>query len=250
MKLLYKYPQSAYPYSDLVATNALRGRAGMEYELLDTGAFEEDRYFDVFVEYAETVTDRCSDPDQGLQSSNEYGPGACAIDAVISMPDQWEYPWFAAWDLAFRTIVPSTVDLDFANRSRLMLPIPTCIPNGADAGLRVELRRRQSSRSRLGYDFPAQGGRGIIGGLPGRREACQRVGSGQRLRSAGFLRASARSLIAMSARKYRAVFPASHRSPEGSRIVDGNMDLDASDLLAAVDGGQSNSAPNGKIDCQ
>ena len=52
MKLLYKYPQAAYPYNDLVATNARRGRAGMEYELLDTGVFQEDRYFDVFVEYA------------------------------------------------------------------------------------------------------------------------------------------------------------------------------------------------------
>jgi hypothetical protein len=52
IKLLYKYPQAAYPYYDLVATNARRGRWGMEYELLDTGIFEEDRYFDVFVEYA------------------------------------------------------------------------------------------------------------------------------------------------------------------------------------------------------
>ena len=52
MKLLYKYPQAAYPYGDLIATNARRGRGGMEYELLDTGVFDNDRYFDVFVEYA------------------------------------------------------------------------------------------------------------------------------------------------------------------------------------------------------
>jgi hypothetical protein len=52
MKLLYKYPQAAYPYADLIATNASRGRDEMEYELLDTGIFNEDRYFDVFVEYA------------------------------------------------------------------------------------------------------------------------------------------------------------------------------------------------------
>src|SRR5580698_3996813 len=51
MKLLYKYPQAAYPYADLVATNARRGRGDMEYELLDTGVFNDDRYFDVFVEY-------------------------------------------------------------------------------------------------------------------------------------------------------------------------------------------------------
>src|SRR5271157_3829902 len=52
MKLLYKYPQVAYPYDDLVETNARRGRLGTEYELLDTGVFDQDRYFDVFVEYA------------------------------------------------------------------------------------------------------------------------------------------------------------------------------------------------------
>ncbi|MGA8595968.1 MAG: glucosidase [Bryobacteraceae bacterium] len=52
MKYLYKYPQAAFPYDDLVATNKQRGRADMEYELLDTGVFNEDRYFDVFVEYA------------------------------------------------------------------------------------------------------------------------------------------------------------------------------------------------------
>src|SRR5271170_4679364 len=52
MKYLYKYPQAAYPYNDLVKTNRERGRGGAEYELLDTGVFNEDRYFDVFVEYA------------------------------------------------------------------------------------------------------------------------------------------------------------------------------------------------------
>jgi hypothetical protein len=52
MKYLYKYPQSAFPYSDLVETNRRRGRHELEYELLDTGVFDEDRYFDVFVEYA------------------------------------------------------------------------------------------------------------------------------------------------------------------------------------------------------
>ena len=58
MKMLYKYPQGEFPYSDLVETNRRRGRAEAEYELIDTGVFNEDRYFDVFVEYAkETPTD-------------------------------------------------------------------------------------------------------------------------------------------------------------------------------------------------
>ena len=52
MKYLYKYPQAAFPYDDLVATNRRRGKQDLEYELLDTGVFDDDRYFDVFVEYA------------------------------------------------------------------------------------------------------------------------------------------------------------------------------------------------------
>jgi hypothetical protein len=58
MKYLYKYPQAAYPYDDIVTTNRGRNRHEPEYELLDTGVFEGDRYFDVFVEYAkETPSD-------------------------------------------------------------------------------------------------------------------------------------------------------------------------------------------------
>src|SRR5579864_1069874 len=52
MKWLYKYPQRAYPYLDLVTTNRQRSRGEFEYELVDTGVFEGRRYFDVFVEYA------------------------------------------------------------------------------------------------------------------------------------------------------------------------------------------------------
>ena len=52
MKYLYKYPQREYPYRELIDTNRGRSREEFEYELLDTGAFNEDRYFDVFVEYA------------------------------------------------------------------------------------------------------------------------------------------------------------------------------------------------------
>ncbi len=52
MKYLYKYPQYAYPYDHIVTTNRQRGRHEPEYELLDTGIFNDNRYFDVFVEYA------------------------------------------------------------------------------------------------------------------------------------------------------------------------------------------------------
>jgi hypothetical protein len=52
MKYLYKYPQSEFPYEGLVKTNRNRSRSEPEYELLDTGVFDEHRYFDIFVEYA------------------------------------------------------------------------------------------------------------------------------------------------------------------------------------------------------
>jgi hypothetical protein len=52
MKYLYKYPQREFPYQDLVETNQRRSRDEFEYELLDTGVFDDDRYFDIFVEYA------------------------------------------------------------------------------------------------------------------------------------------------------------------------------------------------------
>jgi hypothetical protein len=52
MKYLYKYPQQEFPYRDLLESNRSRSREEFEYELLDTGVFDADRYFDVFVEYA------------------------------------------------------------------------------------------------------------------------------------------------------------------------------------------------------
>ncbi len=51
LKMLYKYPQREFPYGDLASVNRSRGKHDDEYELLDTGAFDEDRYFDVFIEY-------------------------------------------------------------------------------------------------------------------------------------------------------------------------------------------------------
>jgi hypothetical protein len=72
MKGLYKYPQGEFPYAWLVEENQRRGRGDAEFELVDTGAFEEDRYFDVVAEYAKaapdelliriTVTNRGPDP--------------------------------------------------------------------------------------------------------------------------------------------------------------------------------------------
>ncbi len=55
MKYLYKYPQAAYPYAQLVEENRKRGKRDPEYELMDTGVFNDNRYFDVFMEYAKAA---------------------------------------------------------------------------------------------------------------------------------------------------------------------------------------------------
>ena len=57
MKFLYKYPQRAFPYAELVEENRRRGRHEPEFELVDTGVFDDNRYFDVFVEYAKAAPD-------------------------------------------------------------------------------------------------------------------------------------------------------------------------------------------------
>ncbi|HEY1304078.1 MAG TPA: hypothetical protein VGF24_11045 [Vicinamibacterales bacterium] len=82
MKYLYKYPQAAYPYLDLVNTNRGRSRDEMEYELLDTGVFNDDRYFDVFVEYAK------SDPQDVLVKVTVHNRGSEAASLHL-LPTLW-----------------------------------------------------------------------------------------------------------------------------------------------------------------
>ena len=69
MKFLYKYPQAAFPYDQLVAENGRRGKHDPEYELLDTGVFDENRYFDVFMEYAK------ADPEEILIKITAWNRG-------------------------------------------------------------------------------------------------------------------------------------------------------------------------------
>ena len=57
MKLLYKYPHAEYPYDRLLQENRARGGGGMEFELLDAGVFDNDRYFDIVIEYAKNDPD-------------------------------------------------------------------------------------------------------------------------------------------------------------------------------------------------
>jgi Mannosylglycerate hydrolase MGH1-like glycoside hydrolase domain len=89
MKYLYKYPQRAFPYADLVHTNARRSRADFEYELLDTGAFDEDRYFDVFVEYAK------ADPEDVLVriTVHNRGPEAARLHLLPTLWFRNTWSW-------------------------------------------------------------------------------------------------------------------------------------------------------------
>ena len=73
---------------------------------------------------------------------------------IISMPDKWEYPWYAAWDLAFHVLALTLVDEDFGKQQLdLMLRGAVPAPQRADPRLRVELRRRQPAGARLGHDL-------------------------------------------------------------------------------------------------
>ncbi len=91
MKYLYKYPQQEFPYNDLIETNRKRSRDDFEYELLDTGIFDNDRYFDVFVEYAK------ADPEDILIRISVHNRGREAADLHL-LPTLWfRNTW--SWDL-------------------------------------------------------------------------------------------------------------------------------------------------------
>jgi len=82
MKYLYKYPQREYPYRELVETNRRRSREEFEYELLDTGIFDDDRYFDVFVEYAKAA------PEDMLVRITVHNRGPEAAEIHV-LPNLW-----------------------------------------------------------------------------------------------------------------------------------------------------------------
>jgi hypothetical protein len=96
MKYLYKYPQQRFPYEELVAENRRRDREVPEYELLDTGIFDEDRYFDVFVEYAKAEAE---DILIRITAFNR-GPEAAPLDILPTI-------WFRnTWSWGFETPRP------------------------------------------------------------------------------------------------------------------------------------------------
>jgi hypothetical protein len=91
MKYLYKYPQAAFPYGDLVATSKGRNRGDMEYELLDTGVFNADRYFDVFVEFAKNTPE-----DILIQISVcNRGPEPATLDVLPTLWFRNTWTWWS-----------------------------------------------------------------------------------------------------------------------------------------------------------
>jgi hypothetical protein len=89
MKFLYKYPQREFPYARLVEENRGRSRLAPEFELPDAGAFDEDRYFDVFVEYAKAAPDDISI----LITAYNRGPDAAAIDLLPTIWFRNTWSW-------------------------------------------------------------------------------------------------------------------------------------------------------------
>jgi hypothetical protein len=107
MKYLYKYPQAAFPYSDLVDTNRGRGRQEFEYELLDTGVFDDDRYFDVFVEYA-----KASAEDVLIQiTAHNRGPQPATLHVLPTLWFRNQWSWQSDPDRPSLERVAATPDL-------------------------------------------------------------------------------------------------------------------------------------------
>ncbi len=89
MKYLYKYPQAAFPYGNLVQTSRGRSRTEFEYELLDTGVFDQNRYFDVFVEYA-----KGSPEDLLIQITvHNRGPEAAQLHVLPTLWFRNQWSW-------------------------------------------------------------------------------------------------------------------------------------------------------------
>ena len=102
LKMLYKYPQRAYPYTQLLEENRRRGIGATEFEIMDTDAFQDDRYFDVFIEYAQATAN-----DLLIQiEAHNRGPEAATLHLL---PQLWfRNTW--SWDNSDRPSIDRTND--------------------------------------------------------------------------------------------------------------------------------------------
>jgi hypothetical protein len=102
MKYLYKYPQGEFPYGKLIQTSGRRSRTEFEYELIDTGVFDQDRYFDVFVEYAK------ESPEEILVRVSVWNRGPDVAEIHVQ-PTLWfrnDWSWLASQDRPLLNQIP------------------------------------------------------------------------------------------------------------------------------------------------
>jgi hypothetical protein len=126
LKMLYKYPQAAFPYTDLVAENRHRGFNDFEYELLDTDIFNDHRYFDVFVEYAKADAN-----DMLIKiTAHNRGPEAAPLDLL---PTIWfRNTWSWGYDTGPMGDVPGRPVLKQFNESEAWSGVHLSHPAAGD----------------------------------------------------------------------------------------------------------------------
>jgi hypothetical protein len=155
MKYLYKYPQIVYPYSDLVETNKRRSREETEYELLDTGVFNEDRYFDVFVEYAK------AGPEDILVRITAFNRGPEVAELHL-LPTLWFRNDWAEW-IADDNRAPSKPDIRKVKAARnitvarAMHAVLGEFTLSCEGDVPLLFTENSTNHARLGFDYPHVG---------------------------------------------------------------------------------------------
>ncbi|TGE24019.1 glucosidase [Hymenobacter aquaticus] len=146
LKMLYKYPQRAFPYRKLVKENARRTRQQPEYELLDTGIFDQNRYFDVFVEYAK------AGPDDVLMQVTVHnrGPKKAPVQVLPQLwfRNTWSWDNAAAARPGLRETGPGVVQAEHPQLGRYHFY--------CDQAPRLLFCENETNGPRL-YDLPAEG---------------------------------------------------------------------------------------------
>lgn len=120
LKMLYKYPQKAFPYAELLAENRARGREQSEFELLDTGIFDDDRYFDVVIEYAK------ASPDELLMQVTAHNRGPQPAKLHL-LPQFWfrnTWSWKSGSRVpSMRCIAPGRITVDHPTLGHYLLHV-------------------------------------------------------------------------------------------------------------------------------
>ncbi|HJV34120.1 hypothetical protein [Geomonas sp.] len=152
MKYLYKYPQAAFPYADLVDTNRGRSREEMEYELLDTGVFDDDRYFDVFMEYAK------AGPDDLLVKITVHNRGPEAAELHV-LPTLWFRNDWAEW-ISRPAPKPQLKQVEGPSGTRTVETSHSVLGSNylyCEGSVPLLFTENSTNHARLGLDYPDVG---------------------------------------------------------------------------------------------